>query len=52
MPAKGGHRHLQPDDGLCLDEEGIDFVTETELFATSPTGRRAAARSRSAMSMR
>jgi transcription-repair coupling factor (superfamily II helicase) len=35
--------------GFAWVEEGLDFVTETELFASSPTGRRAAARSRSAM---
>ena len=36
-------------NGFAWVEEGLDFVTETELFATSPTGRGAAARSRSAM---
>ncbi|WP_373764450.1 transcription-repair coupling factor, partial [Delftia acidovorans] len=27
-------------NGFAWVEEGLDFVTETELFATSPTGRR------------
>ncbi len=39
--------------GFAWIEQGIDFVTETELFATAPSARDAtASRSRSAMSKR
>jgi transcription-repair coupling factor (superfamily II helicase) len=38
--------------GFAWTEEGIDFVTETELFAPAAARAGARSRSRSAMSMR
>jgi transcription-repair coupling factor (superfamily II helicase) len=50
--AKGGHRHLRLAQGFAWTEEGIDFVTETELFAPAAARAGARSRSRSAMSRR
>jgi hypothetical protein len=37
---KAGHGHRGADTGFSWLEPGIDFVTETELFAAGPTTRR------------
>jgi transcription-repair coupling factor (superfamily II helicase) len=37
---KGRHRHRRAATGFRWVEEGLDFVTETELFAAGPTTRR------------
>jgi transcription-repair coupling factor (superfamily II helicase) len=50
--AKARHRHRRADQGFAWLEGGLDFVTETELFAAGPPRAGAASRNRSAMSRR